>query len=62
MFVGSTDYFLEFGFSVARLYDHEMKNVVFPLYLLGFIAAVSIMIPGIGLILESSRAKINWQP
>ena len=45
-FLGETDIWCELSFSAARLHDHEMKNIVFPLYLLAFFAAVSIMIPG----------------
>jgi len=45
-FLGSTDVWCELSFSAARLHDHEMKNIVFPLYLLAFFAAVSVMIPG----------------
>ena len=45
-FLGSTDIWCELSFSAARFHDHEMKNIVFPLYLLAFFAAVSVMIPG----------------
>ena len=46
-FHGKTDRSIYFTFAAARLYDHEMKNVVFPIFLVGLIAALSIMIPGL---------------
>jgi hypothetical protein len=51
-FLGRTDVWCEFSFSAARLHDHEMKNIVFPLYLIAFFAAVSVMIPGKDILLQ----------
>ena len=45
-FQGKTDGFVILTFVAARHCDHEMKNVVFPMFLLGLIASLSIMIPG----------------
>merc|ERR1719223_2712736 len=44
-FQGKTDGFVILTFVAARHCDHEMKNVVFPMFLLGLIASLSIMIP-----------------
>ena len=45
-FQGKTDGFVVETFVAARHYDNEMKNVVFPMFLLGLVASLSIMIPG----------------
>lgn len=45
-FKGKTDSFVVVTFVAARHFNHEMKNVVFPMFLLGLIASLSIMIPG----------------